>query len=119
MVVEQPPKGVGTINDMWFGWVIDIGFPGPDRGEGGKYLLLPPGYDGPLPDGGFFVARSKTNRVLYACRGYLVNNDPKPTADLVRKTLKSYPYTVQQPPILPKAITATPSRCQSWEISHE
>ena len=33
MVVEQPPKGLGTINDMWFQWVIDIGFPGPDRGE--------------------------------------------------------------------------------------
>jgi hypothetical protein len=93
VVIEQPPKGVGTINDMWFGWVIDIGFPGPDRGEGGKYLLIPPGYDGPLPDGGFFVARSKTNRVLYACRGYLVDNDPKPTADLVRQTLKIYPYT--------------------------
>jgi hypothetical protein len=33
MVVEQPPKGLGTINDMWFGWIIDIGFPGPDRGD--------------------------------------------------------------------------------------
>ena len=43
MVVEQPPKGLGTINDMWFSWIIDIGFPGPDRGEGGKYLLVPPG----------------------------------------------------------------------------
>src|SRR5262245_55554899 len=56
MVVEQPPKGLGTINDMWFSWIIDIGFPGPDRGEGGKYLLVPPGYDGPLPEGGFFIA---------------------------------------------------------------
>src|SRR6185295_19819765 len=50
LVVEVPPAQLGTINDMWFGWVIDIGFPGPDRGEGGKYLLVPPGYDGPLPD---------------------------------------------------------------------
>jgi len=33
MVVEQPPMAVGTINDMWFQWVIDIGLPGPDRGE--------------------------------------------------------------------------------------
>jgi hypothetical protein len=31
MVIEQPPKGLGTINDMWFNWIIDIGFPGPDR----------------------------------------------------------------------------------------
>jgi hypothetical protein len=39
MVLEQPPKGLGTINDMWFSWIIDIGFPGPDRGEGGKKHL--------------------------------------------------------------------------------
>jgi hypothetical protein len=31
--------------------------------------------------------------VLYACRGYLVDNDPRPTADLVKKSLKIYPYT--------------------------
>jgi hypothetical protein len=93
IVVEQPPKGLGTINDMWFGWIIDIGFPGPDRGEGGRYLIVPPGYDGPLPDSGFHVAHSKTNRVLYASRSYLVDNDPKPAVDLVKKTLKIYPYT--------------------------
>ena len=27
IVVEQPPKGLGTINDMWFGWIIDVGSP--------------------------------------------------------------------------------------------
>jgi hypothetical protein len=93
MVVEQPTKGVGTINDMWFGWIIDVGFPGPDRGEGGKYLILPPGYDGPVPDGGFYVARSKTTRVLYVSRAYLVDNDPKPAVENIRKSLKIYPYT--------------------------
>ena len=93
MVVEQPPKGLGTINDMWFGWIIDIGFPGPDRGEGGRYLLLPPGYDGPVPDGGFYVARSKTTRVIYAARAFLTDNDPKPTVELIKKTIKIYPYT--------------------------
>ena len=92
MVVEQPPKGLGTVNDMWFSWIIDIGFPGPDRGEGGRYLILPPGYDGPVPDGGFYVARSKTTRVLYAARSFLVNNDPKPAVELIKKTMKIYPY---------------------------
>ena len=93
MVIEQPPMGLGTINDMWFSWIIDIGFPGPDRGEGGKYLIVPPGYDGPLPEGGFYVAKSRTNRVLYAARSFLKDNDPKPTVDLIKKTLKIYPYT--------------------------
>ena len=93
MVVEQPPLGLGTINDMWFSWIIDVGFPGPDRGEGGKYLVVPPGYTGSLPEGGFFIARSKTNRVLYAARSFLVNNDPKPTVELIKKSIRIYPYT--------------------------
>jgi hypothetical protein len=93
MVIEQPPKGLGTINDMWFSWIIDIGFPGPDRGEGGKYLIVPPGYDGPLPDGGFYVARSKTLRVIYAARAFLTDNDPKPTVEMIKKYMKIYPYT--------------------------
>ena len=93
MVIEQPPQGLGTINDMWFSWVIDIGNPGPDRGRGGKYLLVPPGYDGPLPEGGYFIAHSKTVRVLYAARSFLVNDDPQPAVANIKKHLKIYPYT--------------------------
>ncbi|MEY8099282.1 DUF1254 domain-containing protein [Falsihalocynthiibacter sp. S25ZX9] len=92
MVLEQPTDGLGTINDMWFSWIIDIGKPGPDRGEGGKYLLVGPEYDGPLPEGGYFVAESKTNKVLYAGRAFLVNGDPKPAAQNVKDNLKIYPY---------------------------
>jgi hypothetical protein len=93
LVIEVPPMQLGTLNDMWFGWIIDIGAPGPDRGEGGKYLVVPPGYDGPLPDSGFFVGRSKTNHVLYAVRAFMDNNDPKPSVALIKKSLKIYPYT--------------------------
>ena len=60
MVLEVPPRFLGAIDDYWFRWVIDIGLPGADRGEGGKYLILPPGYDGPVPEGGFFTARART-----------------------------------------------------------
>ena len=93
MVIEQPPKGLGAVNDMWFSWIIDIGFPGPDRGEGGRYLIVPPGYDGVLPDGGFYIAHSKTDHVLYAARAFLTNNDPKPTVENIKNNLKIYPYT--------------------------
>ena len=41
----------------------DVGLAGPDRGEGGKYLLLPPGYMGTVPDG-YFVYRPLTNNVF-------------------------------------------------------
>jgi hypothetical protein len=41
MVLDVPalaaPSGIlGTIDDMWFRWVTDIGLPGPDRAEGGR-----------------------------------------------------------------------------------
>ncbi len=93
MVFEVPPKLLGTLDDMWFRWVTDVGLPGPDRGEGGKYLILPPGYDGPVPEGGYFVARSRTTRVLILARAFLENNDPKPPVARIKEGAKLYPYT--------------------------
>jgi hypothetical protein len=93
MVIETPPMALGTFDDMWFGWIIDFGIPGPDRGEGGKYLLLPPGYAGPLPDSGYHIGKARTTRVGMLGRSFLINNNPKPSVDLIKKTLKIYPYT--------------------------
>jgi hypothetical protein len=92
IVVEQPAGAVGTINDMWFSWIIDVGGPGPDRGLGGKYLIVGPDYDGPLPEGGYFIAHSKTNFALYAARAYLVDGKPEPAVETIKKTMKVYPY---------------------------
>jgi hypothetical protein len=93
MVLEVPPKALGAIDDQWFRWVIDFGLPGLDRGEGGKYLVAPPGYDGPLPEGGYFIAHSKTNYVLWFGRSFLESkSDPKPVVELIKKTTKVYPY---------------------------
>jgi uncharacterized protein DUF1254 len=76
MVLEVPPRFLGAIDDQWFRWVIDIGLPGPDRGVGGKYLIVPPGYQGELPQGGYFVARSRTNYVAWFGRSFLEPRDP-------------------------------------------
>jgi hypothetical protein len=92
MVLEVPPKALGAIDDHWFRWVTDFGAPGPDRGEGGKYLILPPDYDGPLPEGGFFIGRSRTTRVMWFGRSFLENNDPQPAVELIKSATKIYPY---------------------------
>ncbi|HSA80990.1 MAG TPA: DUF1254 domain-containing protein, partial [Geminicoccaceae bacterium] len=68
------------------------GQPGPDRGEGGRYLLVGPGYEGTLPQGGFYVARSRTNRVLVLGRSFLENDDPAPVVAEIKATTKLYPY---------------------------
>jgi hypothetical protein len=59
MVLEAPAGMLGAFNDAWFRYMQDIGPAGPDKGEGGKYLVLPPDYKGDVPDG-YFVVRSKT-----------------------------------------------------------
>ena len=89
IVVEAPPKVLGLANDMWYHWVGDIGITGPDKGEGGKYLFLPPGYKGDVPSG-YFVMRPGSNFVWIPWRSFLVDGDPKPGVDLVKKATKIY-----------------------------
>ena len=92
MVVETPPQALGAFDDMWWGWIVDFGLPGPDRGEGGRFLLVPPGYDGPLPDSGYHVGHSRTTLALMAGRSFLTDDDPAPTVERIKSTLKLYPY---------------------------
>ncbi|MFM7575337.1 MAG: DUF1254 domain-containing protein, partial [Microcystaceae cyanobacterium] len=77
LVLEVPPKVLGAVNDIWFRWVIDVGITGPDKGEGGKYLFLPPGYQGEIPSG-YNVVKSPTFNIWIPWRSFLVNGDPKP-----------------------------------------
>jgi hypothetical protein len=92
IVVETPPFALGVVDDMWFQWVTDFGLPGPDRGEGGKYLFVPPEYRGELPGGGYYVQKMRTTRATMLGRAFLEKNDPKPVVALIKKTLKIYPY---------------------------
>ncbi|MCK4839591.1 MAG: DUF1254 domain-containing protein, partial [Desulfobulbaceae bacterium] len=92
LIFEAPPQALGVIDDMWFNWVTDFGLPGAERGEGGKYLLVGPGYDGPLPEGGFIIRKARTSRIWMAGRSFLTDNDPAPTVDVIKNTLKIYPY---------------------------
>ncbi|MGB5186307.1 MAG: DUF1254 domain-containing protein, partial [Acidimicrobiia bacterium] len=93
IVVETPPDALGLFDDFWFKHVIDFGRPGPDRAAGGKFLLIPPGYDGPMPDSGFHVGYSSTYHVMAFGRSFMVDDDPKPTVKVIKDALKIYPYT--------------------------
>lgn len=59
IVLEMPAGVLGAFNDAWFRYVEDLGPAGPDKGKGGKYLALPPGYEGDIPEG-YFIVRPKT-----------------------------------------------------------
>ncbi|MDI7865000.1 DUF1254 domain-containing protein [Rhizobiaceae bacterium n13] len=93
VVIESPPEFLGIVQDAWFHWVTDMGSPGPDRGLGGKYLIVPPGYTGELPQGGYFIAHAKTNGILWFGRSFLKDGrDPKPSVDLIKTHTKVYPF---------------------------
>ncbi|WP_240498134.1 DUF1254 domain-containing protein [Williamsia sp. 1135] len=57
--VEVPPQSLCVVDDFWFRYVADMGIAGPDEGAGGKYLFLPPDYDGEHP-GGYYNYQSPT-----------------------------------------------------------
>ena len=97
-VVEIPPGcGPGTVDDAWFRFVIDMGAPGPDRGEGGKYLILPPGYESEVPEG-YFTAESTSYVNWIALRGFLVDGKPDAASQMFRNGLKIYPLDRQDDP---------------------
>jgi hypothetical protein len=68
IVFELPPnKFIGFANDHNFRWIVDMGVNGPDKGKGGKYLILPPDYQGDVP-AGYNVGRSDTWKAFFAIR---------------------------------------------------
>ncbi len=107
-VFEVPPGVMGPLDDHNFLFVADIGPTGKDRGQGGKYLLLPPGYEGDVPDG-YFVVRSPTyaNFSFIRANAELVGFGEK-ALKFYRKHAKVYPLkTGPRPPIV-KNVTNIP-----------
>ncbi|KRE15664.1 hypothetical protein ASE66_12525 [Bosea sp. Root483D1] len=90
VVAEVPPKVLGTVDDFWYKWVGDIGITGADKGEGGKYLLVPPGFKGDIPVG-YHVLRPSTFGSYFVFRAFLVDGSTQPAVDAVKKNLRIYP----------------------------
>ena len=88
-VVEAPPKMLGFLQDGLQRYISDVGPLGPDKGKGGKFLVLPPGYDGDIPDG-YFVAKSPTYSVTLGLRGFQVDGKTDDAVALM-KQIKVYP----------------------------
>jgi hypothetical protein len=94
-VIEAPAGMLGAINDAAFRYVEDIGPAGPDRGMGGKYLVVPPGYVSSLPNGypgGYFIVEAKTYRHWVFLRASTANGLDAAVAN-IKANLKCYPLS--------------------------
>jgi hypothetical protein len=89
VVVESPRGVMSMVNDAWQRFVGDMGIAGPDRGKGGKYLVLPPGFTGAPPQG-YYIIKSPTYANVVLMRGFLVNGDPKPAVESFER-MRIYP----------------------------
>jgi hypothetical protein len=83
--------------------ITDVGLIGPDRARGGLYLLLPPDYDGEIPQG-YFAFKSKTYNVFLFFRTLMAKGedgpDPKPAVALAEQT-RVYPLWAMEKDVKP------------------
>ena len=100
LVIEIPEGSyLGIVNDHNFGWVADLGLPGPDAGRGGKHLILPPDHEGE-PPAGYFTARSRTWFVLIGVRALPPEGDMDAALEAQRR-VNFYPWSqaADPPPV--------------------
>ena len=95
-VIEVPPVGdkaqlFGSILNAWQRPLVDVGPSGEDAGKGGRYLILPPGYDGEVPSDGYIVLRSDTAAVHFAFRPVAINGGQMADQSAYAQTLKVCP----------------------------
>ena len=97
VVLEVPARTdkavlYGQIVDAWQATIADVGPSGADKGQGGKYLLLPPNYTNPVPPG-YIVLRSTSYRIFLAFRSIQLEGATQAEAYAYSKTLKLYPLS--------------------------
>ena len=95
-VVEAPPQLQGLMDDLWHRPITDVGAAGPDKSAGGKYLLLPPDYQGKSPQG-YYTFKSPTYGVFVFWRSFLEKGSTAPGTALIEKT-RIYPLAQQKNP---------------------
>ena len=129
IVIELPPGPLICIAmDINQRWVADMGLPGPDQGRGGRHVIVPPGYDGDLPEG-YHVGRSTSYRVIGGIRALPIGGDVKAAADrltTVRVRPLNPPEGWTEPTWLdltPEPNDTSPGRWEDnlgfWEALHE
>jgi hypothetical protein len=91
VVIEVPPNMLGGVTSLWQGELLGIGPTGADKGQGAKFLLLPPDYAG-KPPRTYMIARSPTYRVILGVRGFQVDGKTEGAVALMKGT-RVYPLS--------------------------
>jgi len=112
MVIDYPAgPTAGGILDFWQRPVTDMGLTGPDKGAGGKYLLLGPGQS--VEDTkGYIVVNSPMNNIFHAFR--VLATDPDESKRL-RESYQAYPYSKRNNPPRTRIIVPGGKHWEGWQ----
>ena len=95
LVIELPEgPTAGGVTDFWQREFGVLGEMGPDKGAGGKHLIVPPGHDAPDADG-YHLLQSTSMNILFGFR--TLDPDPIRSNALV-EGVKLYPYDQRDDP---------------------
>jgi hypothetical protein len=110
MVMEVPPAGedgsiTGDIVDFWQAALEGAGPAGADKGKGGKFLFLPPGYAERVPEG-YIALPTDTYQNYALLRSILRSTSAADVAKAVvyAKKVKVYPLSQAANPPLTKFV---------------
>ncbi len=125
VAVIPPGEVLGGFVDFWHRALGDYGPVGPDRGKGGKYLILPPGYDGDIPQG-YFVVRATSELVWFYGRANNVKFKGEASFELFNQ-LRAYPLSKADTPPKPELVPVGlehfnsdwPKDYAAWAMVHE
>lgn len=125
LVIELPAgPTAGGISDFWQREIATLGEMGPEKGAGGKHLVLPPGVEEPVHSDGFTRHRATGMNILFGLR--TLDADADRAQALVENT-RIYPYADRQNPPPTRLLSPggrpwsgdQPRGMQYWELLHE
>jgi hypothetical protein len=114
-IVEAPAGVLGVFNDMWMREVENVGPAGPDRGQGGTFLVMPPGHPGETPAAGAYLVRPRTYGVWLALRAFRTPEGDSGPAVAALEQVRTYPYAQKD---APPAMTYVNAAGKSLDTIH-
>lgn len=115
LMIDYPQgKTAGGILDFWQRPVTDLGLTGPDRGTGGKYLIIGPGQEVPPDVAADHIVQSTTNNIMHGLR--VLTPDPQEAAALTA-SYQVYSYAQRESPRPIRIISVAGKPWSGWPAS--
>ncbi len=120
IVVEIPPRVRGHFYDMGVHAYVDVGDVGPDKGKGGKYLLVAADYDGVIPSGYFEVRSRYSDRLAFIYRAFPESEGSDEAAvELSKQARWYYLSEADNPPDNGRVMIGNRPYSQDWPRDEE